>query len=118
MGFDLGAGAIHLIVAKTDEERRQVLASHRTSLGTAMKCGSSPRAARSFFWFSCALRQRLQRILFAADDRLVVAHSAWETSIEFRNHNHQQGVGSVLGFSVLCLELTAGDFLLARRWPT
>jgi cytochrome d ubiquinol oxidase subunit II len=26
-GFDLGAGAIHLIVAKTDEERRQVLAS-------------------------------------------------------------------------------------------
>ncbi|PYU09038.1 MAG: cytochrome d ubiquinol oxidase subunit II, partial [Acidobacteria bacterium] len=26
-GFDLGAGAIHLFVAKTDEERRQVLAS-------------------------------------------------------------------------------------------
>src|SRR5947208_8524071 len=26
-GFDLGAGTIHLLVAKTDEERRQVLAS-------------------------------------------------------------------------------------------
>jgi cytochrome d ubiquinol oxidase subunit II len=26
-GFDLGAGAIHMLVAKTDEERRQVLAS-------------------------------------------------------------------------------------------
>src|SRR5258708_19923983 len=26
-GFDLGAGAIHLLVAKTDEERVQVLAS-------------------------------------------------------------------------------------------
>src|SRR6266403_2242226 len=26
-GFDLGTGAIHLLVAKTDEERRQVLAS-------------------------------------------------------------------------------------------
>src|SRR5207302_2900617 len=26
-GFDLGAGAIHLLVAKTDEERRQVLAA-------------------------------------------------------------------------------------------
>lgn len=26
-GFDLGAGAVHLLVAKTDEERRQVLAS-------------------------------------------------------------------------------------------
>src|SRR3974377_1837086 len=26
-GFDSGAGAIHLLVAKTDEERRQVLAS-------------------------------------------------------------------------------------------
>jgi cytochrome bd ubiquinol oxidase subunit II len=26
-GFDLGAGAIHLLVAKTDQERRQVLAS-------------------------------------------------------------------------------------------
>src|SRR6202022_744050 len=26
-GFDLGAGAIHLLVAKTDDERRQVLSS-------------------------------------------------------------------------------------------
>src|SRR5258705_9189565 len=26
-GFDLGAGAIHLLVAKTDQERRQVLAA-------------------------------------------------------------------------------------------
>src|SRR5215468_5399423 len=26
-GFDLGAGAIHLLVAKTDHERREVLAS-------------------------------------------------------------------------------------------
>src|SRR5579884_3534664 len=26
-GFDLGAGAIHLLAAKTDEERRQILAS-------------------------------------------------------------------------------------------
>src|ERR1700746_2738198 len=26
-GFDLGAGAIHFLVAKTDDERRQVLAS-------------------------------------------------------------------------------------------
>ena len=26
-GFDVGAGAIHLLVAKTDDERRQVLAS-------------------------------------------------------------------------------------------
>src|ERR1041384_4299842 len=26
-GFDLGAGAIHLLVAKTDEERREVLAT-------------------------------------------------------------------------------------------
>src|SRR6201993_2362221 len=26
-GFDLGAGAIHLLVAKTDQERREVLAS-------------------------------------------------------------------------------------------
>src|SRR5881398_1056903 len=26
-GFDLGSGAIHLLVAKTDEERRQVLAT-------------------------------------------------------------------------------------------
>ena len=26
-GFDLGAGAIHLLIAKTDEERHQILAS-------------------------------------------------------------------------------------------
>src|SRR5260370_18209448 len=26
-GFDLGAGAIHLVVARTDEERKQVLSS-------------------------------------------------------------------------------------------
>ena len=32
-GFDLGAGAIHLLVAKTDEERRQVIASHRAGVG-------------------------------------------------------------------------------------
>jgi len=29
-GFDLGAGAIHLLVPKTDEERRQVLARSGT----------------------------------------------------------------------------------------
>jgi len=33
-GFDLGAGAIHLLVAKTDEERRQVLAS----IGPVERC--------------------------------------------------------------------------------
>src|SRR5712691_12271489 len=26
-GFDLGAGAIHLVIARTDEERKQVLSS-------------------------------------------------------------------------------------------
>jgi len=37
-GFDLGAGAIHLLVAKTDQERRQVLRALARS-GTEMKCG-------------------------------------------------------------------------------
>lgn len=39
--FDLGAGAIHLLAAKTDEERR---ASDRC--GTATKSGCWPRVAR------------------------------------------------------------------------
>jgi len=32
-GFDLGAGAVHLFVARTDAERRAVLRIHRTGLG-------------------------------------------------------------------------------------
>ena len=32
-GFDFGAGILHLFVARTDEERRTVLARHRPGLG-------------------------------------------------------------------------------------
>jgi cytochrome d ubiquinol oxidase subunit II len=31
-GFDLGAGAVHLFIAKNDEERRTIL-RHRSSVG-------------------------------------------------------------------------------------
>jgi len=37
-GFDLGAGALHLVVARTDRERRQVLAA----IGPARRAAWAP----------------------------------------------------------------------------
>jgi hypothetical protein len=48
-GFDLGAGAIHFLVAKTEEERRQVIAS----IGRVWDGNEVWRVARSILHFRC-----------------------------------------------------------------
>lgn len=45
-GFDLGAGAVHLFIAKNDIERRTILRAIGPC-GTATRCGYWQRAALS-----------------------------------------------------------------------
>ena len=46
-GFDLGAGIVHLFVARTDAERRAGAAVHRPGLGRQRSLAAGRRAARS-----------------------------------------------------------------------
>lgn len=56
-GFDLGAGAIRLLAAKTEEERRQILASiGRRGWQRSVARGGGRHAV---FCVPCALCQRL-----------------------------------------------------------
>src|SRR6202051_115943 len=83
-GFDLGAGAIHLLVAKTDEERRQVFASigpvwdgnevWLLAAGGTLYFPFSALYARSFSGFYLPLMIVLWLLILRG------------TSIEFRNH--------------------------------
>ena len=66
-GFDLGAGAIHFLVAKTREERRQVIAS----IGPVWD-GNEVwllAAGGALYFAFYHVRQRLQWILSPVDDR-------------------------------------------------
>src|SRR6202035_3239951 len=83
-GFDLGAGAIHLLVAKTDDERRQVLASIRPvwdgnevwllAAGGTLYFAFPALYASSFSGFYLPLMIVLWLLILRG------------TSIEFRNH--------------------------------
>src|ERR1700723_2778138 len=83
-GFDLGVGAIHLIVAKTDEERRQVLASigpvwdgnevWLIAVGGTMYFAFPALYASGFSGFYLPLMIVLWLLIFRG------------ASIEFRNH--------------------------------
>src|SRR6266478_5593063 len=83
-GFDLGAGAIHLMVAKTDEERRQVLASigpvwdgnevWLVAAGGTLFFGFPALYASGFSGFYLPLMIVLWLLILRG------------TSIEFRNH--------------------------------
>ena len=83
-GFDLGAGAIHLLVAKTDEERRQVLASigpvwdgnevWLLAAGGTLYFAFPALYASSFSGFYLPLMMVLWLLILRG------------TSIEFRNH--------------------------------
>jgi len=82
-GFDLSAGAIHLLVAKTDDERRQVLAS----IGPVWD-GNEVRilAAGGTLYFAFPA-------LYVSGFYLPLMIVLWllilrGTSIEFRNHLH------------------------------
>src|SRR5215472_11685472 len=83
-GFDLGAGAIYLLIARTDEERRQVLASigpvwdgnevWLIALGGVLYFAFPPLYASSFSGFYLPLTFVLWLLILRG------------TSIEFRNH--------------------------------
>jgi cytochrome d ubiquinol oxidase subunit II len=98
-GFDLGAGAIHLLVAKTDEERRQVLASigpvwdgnevWLIVLGGTMYFAFPSLYASSFSGFYLPLMLVLWLLILRG------------TSIEFRNHI-KSGVWDPLWDFVFC----------------
>ena len=85
-GFDLGAGAIHLLVAKTDEERRQVLASigpvwdgnevWLIAAGGTLYFAFPALYASGFSGFYLPLMMVLWLLILRG------------TSIEFRNHLH------------------------------
>jgi cytochrome d ubiquinol oxidase subunit II len=85
-GFDLGAGAIHLFVARTDEERRQVLASIGpvwdgnevwiVAAGGTLYFAFPALYASSFSGFYLPLMMVLWLLILRG------------TSIEFRNHLH------------------------------
>ena len=71
-GFDLGAGIVHLMAARTDRERRTIL----NAIGVGRQRGVVDRCRRhTLFRFSQALCLELQRLLFAIDDGAVVAHA-------------------------------------------
>src|SRR5271170_1350778 len=85
-GFDLGAGAIHLLVAKTDAERRQVLASigpvwdgnevWLLAAGGTLYFAFPALYASGFSGFYLPLMMVLWLLILRG------------TSIEFRNHLH------------------------------
>jgi cytochrome d ubiquinol oxidase subunit II len=85
-GFDLGAGAIHLLVAKTDDERRQVLASigpvwdgnevWLLAAGGTLYFAFPALYASGFSGFYLPLMMVLWLLILRG------------TSIEFRNHLH------------------------------
>jgi len=83
-GFDLGAGAIHFLVARTSEERRQVIAT----IGPVWDGNEVWLLAAGgtlYFAFPALYASGFKRLLSAADDRVVAADSA-RTAVEFRNH--------------------------------
>ena len=85
-GFDLGAGAIHFLVAKTQEERRQVIASigpvwdgnevWLLAAGGALYFAFPALYASSFSGFYLPLMMVLWLLILRG------------TAVEFRNHIH------------------------------
>ncbi len=74
-GFDLGAGIVHLGVARNDAERRAVIRLDRSGMGWERSVAACQRR-HSVFCVSSFVRVQLQRILSAADDGVVAAHFA------------------------------------------
>ena len=113
-GFDLGAGAIHLLVAKTDEERRQVLASigpvwdgnevWLLAAGGTLYFAFPALYASGFSGFYLPLMMVLWLLILRG-------------SVHRVSQSHQErGVGSALGFSVSALRVCCWPYSSARRW--
>ena len=108
-GFDLGAGAIHFLVGKTREERRQVIATigpvwdgnevWLLAAGGTLYFAFPALYASAFSGFYLPLMMVLWLLILRG------------LAIEFRNHVQERSVDSLLGFSVLRGESVAGNFL-------
>ena len=75
-GFDLGAGAVHFLVARTSEERRQVIAT----IGPVWDGNEVWLLAAGgvlYFAFPILYASAFSGFLSSADDGFVVAYSAW-----------------------------------------
>ena len=72
-GFDLGAGAVHLLVARTEAERRMVLRAHRPGVGR-QRGVADRRRGHAVLRLPQAVRVELQRLLPAAHDGAMAAH--------------------------------------------
>ena len=113
-GFDLGAGAIHLLVARTNEERRQVIASigpvwdgnevWLLAAGGTLYFAFPALYASGFSGFYLPLMMVLWLLILRG------------TSIEFRNHVESPGLESVVGFCVLPSPACCWRYFSARRW--
>ena len=112
-GFDLGAGAIHILVAKTDEERRQVLASigpvwdgnevWLIAAGGTMYFAFPSLYASSFSGFYLPLMLVLWLLILRG------------MSIEFRNHI-KSAVWDPLWDFVFCVSSLLLLCFSERRW--
>src|ERR1700745_2961884 len=109
-GFDLGAGAIHLLVAKTDEERRQVLASIGP-VWDGNEVWLIAAGGTMYFVLPPPLSPGFCRFFFpAADDCFVASDSSG--SVDRIPESHQKrSVGSTVGFSFLRIESATGRVL-------
>jgi len=104
-GFDLGAGAIHLLVAKTDEERRQVLGSIAPvwdgnevwiiAAGGTLYFAFPALYASGFSGFYLPLMIVLWLLILRG------------TSIEFRNHIHSTVWDPLWDFLFFFVQLAA-----------
>ena len=105
-GFDLGAGAIHFLVARTNEERRQVIAT----IGPVWDGNEVWLLAAGgtlYFAFPSSLRQRLQRFLSSLDDGLVAADPSRHRRRIPQSHPKPH-LDSLLGFRVLRFQPASG----------
>src|SRR5213075_3080304 len=114
-GFDLGAGAIHLWVAKTDEERRQVLATigpvwdgnevWLIAVGGTMYFAFPALYASGFSGFYLPLMIVLWLLILRG------------ASIEFRNHIKAQ-CGIHCGIFFYAHRVCYWPYSSERRWAT
>ena len=112
-GFDLGAGAIHLFVARTDQERRQVLASigpvwdgnevWLIAAGGTLYFAFPALYASAFSGFYLPLMIVLWLLILRG------------ASIEFRNHI-KSAIWDPLWDFLLRVELVAGGIFRCGAW--
>ena len=111
-GFDLGAGAIHFFVARTDEERRQVIAT----IGPVWDGNEVWLLAAGgtlYFAFPLLYASGFSGFYLPLDDGPLAAHSSRHHRRISQSYS-QSHLGSLLGFSFLRLQPVARRFLWRR----